>query len=82
MRVFLTQRFRILLDRYNEDLLKYMDRLGLEEARRQTEGQFLECVDARNALQAHVEQHECLHFRDSPSENSLPSPKRSMRKQA
>ena len=61
-RVFLAEQFRILLDRYNLKFVWCMDRLGLEEATRLTLLDFSECVEARKAVQAHAEEHGCMHF--------------------
>jgi len=67
VRRVLTERFRILLDRHNLKFLNCIDRMGLDEAVKRTQPEFDECVAARGAVEAHAEEHGCVHVPRLPS---------------
>ena len=55
----LAREFRVLLDTYNELMLRRMDDVGLEAAFCQLDGQYQRCIKAREALRAHELEHHC-----------------------
>jgi hypothetical protein len=55
----LAREFRVLLDFYNETLLKRMDAEGLEAASRQMDEHYQRCINAREALREHEREHHC-----------------------
>jgi hypothetical protein len=58
-REHLAREFRVLLDSYNETLLKRMNSVGLEAASRQMDEHYQKCINAREALRAHELEHHC-----------------------
>jgi hypothetical protein len=54
--------FRVLLDSYNETFLTRLNDVGLETATRQMFEQYQHCVEAREALRAHEQEHHCYEL--------------------